>query len=61
MHHDYTNRLGFVKMPPGYTLLLLDESHFVWYCEETDEESCINWDRWCVYHGAWAHYKERTK
>lgn len=26
---NYTNRLGFVKMPPGYLLIGLDAGHFL--------------------------------
>ena len=26
---DYTNRLGFAKMPPGYLLIGLDSGHFL--------------------------------
>jgi hypothetical protein len=44
--------LGFVKMPPGYALMLNgDESHFYWLRHD-GLESVIHWNRWAVYRGA---------
>lgn len=49
---DHTSRLGFVKMPEGYALLQLDSGHFMWRHEESDDESCIHWNKWWAYRGA---------
>lgn len=57
---DHTNRLGFVKMPAGYHLLQLDSGHFMWFHEESDEESCISWDKWWIYQGAKLNAAERA-
>jgi len=46
---DYSKRLGIVKIPEGYALLLnSDQSHF-FYIKHGDFESCIHWDKWAVY------------
>lgn len=46
---DYSHRLGIVKIPNGYALLLnSDHSHF-FYIKKGDFESCIHWDKWAVY------------
>lgn len=49
---DHTHRLGFVKMPQGYHLLQLDSGHFMWRHEQSDDESCISWDKWWIYKSA---------
>lgn len=54
---DYTNRLGFAKMPEDYKLLWLDSGHFMWIHENSHRESCINWNRWVVYKSAWQDFK----
>ena len=61
MTYDYTDRLGFAKMPPGYQLLGLDSGHFIWFHEQSDLESCIHWNRWATYKGAWEHHKTTQK
>lgn len=56
---DYTDRLGFAKMPEGYKLYFISESgHFFWYKESTQEESCLHWNKWVVYKWAKFHSKE---
>ncbi len=57
MTYDYTNSLGFVKMPPGYQLLGLDSGHFIWFHEQSDLESAIHWDKWTIYKWAWEDYR----
>lgn len=57
MNYDYTNRLGFVKMPEGYKLIGLDSGHFLWWHEESDNESAIHWNKWAVYKWAWEEYR----
>lgn len=44
-------------MPPGYKLWWLDSGHFMWEHPETGAESVIDWNRWRVVRGAWAHFK----
>lgn len=57
---DHTNRLGFAKMPAGYVLLQLDSGHFMWHHPESDDDSCIHWDKWASYRGAVADAKRRN-
>lgn len=46
---DYSKRLGNVKLPEGYALLLnSDHSHF-FYIKADNYESCIHWSKWTVY------------
>lgn len=56
---DVSSALGRCKMPVGYTLLQLDSGHFMWRHEESDDESCIHWNKWAIYHGAHADSKTR--
>lgn len=58
---DYTDRLGFAKMPDGYRLLLNpDETHFFWLCESDGRESSIDWNRWRVRRKAIADAKAHS-
>lgn len=54
---DYTNRLGFAKMPPGYLLIGLDSGHFIFERERDEAESPIHWNKWAVRNWAWADYR----
>lgn len=46
---DYSDRLGIVKIPEGYALLLnRDRTHF-FYIKAGGVESCIHWSKWAVY------------
>lgn len=56
---DHTSRLGIAKMPPGYRLLQLDSGHFIWEREADDAESEIHSNKWAVYRGAWANYRQQ--
>lgn len=56
---DYTNRLGFLSMPPGYKLLGLDSGHFLWERESDKMDSVIHWDKWAIRRGAWADYHDQ--
>lgn len=56
---DVSRALGRCKMPVGYTLLQLDSGHFMWRHEESDDESCIHWNKWAIYRGAHADSKTR--
>lgn len=58
---DVSSCLGRCKMPDGYKLIQLDSGHFMWRHEESDEESCIHWNKWVIYHSAHANNKERSK
>lgn len=57
---DHTNRLGFAKMPSGYHLLQLDSGHFMWFHPDRDTDSCIHWDKWAVYRGAFMDAARRN-
>lgn len=59
MVYDYTNRLGFASMPPGYRLLGLDSGHFIWERASDMEQSAIHWDKWIVRRWAWEDYQAR--
>lgn len=59
-NYDRTDSLGIQKMPPGYHLIQLDSGHYIWDHPKTDTESCIHWDRWAIYRGAWAHYRDEN-
>lgn len=60
MNVDVSSRLGGkAKLPPGYKMFQLDSGHFIWECEETDEESCIHWNKWAVYRGAHRDHQSR--
>ena len=58
---DYTNRLGFKKMPPGYLLIGLDSGHFLFERESDEEESAIHWNRWAVWRWAWQDYNNQQR
>ena len=58
---DASRALGRCKMPDGYQLLKLDSGHFMWRHDESDDESCIHWNKWTVYHGAHADSKSREQ
>lgn len=46
---DYSDRLGIVKIPEDYALLLnRDRTHF-FYIKAGGVESCIHWNKWAVY------------
>lgn len=52
---DYSDSLGFIKMPKGYYLLLnSDRTHF-FGINEDNAESSICCDKWKVYHWAKKH------
>lgn len=56
---DYTNRLGIQHMPEGYALLLdPDGAYFSWVHLASDTESCIHWNKWAVWKGAWNHSRK---
>lgn len=50
---DHTDRLGFLKMPPGYRLLQLDSGHFIYERIIDERESPIHWNKWVVRQWAW--------
>lgn len=58
---DASRSLGRCKMPIGYQLFQLDSGHFMWRHDESDDESCISWSKWAVYHGAHADFRRRLK
>lgn len=58
---DYTNRLGFKNMPPGYLLIGLDSGHFLFERESDEEESAIHWNRWAVWRWAWQDYNDQQR
>lgn len=60
-NQDASHCLGRLKMPEGYKLLQLDSGHFMWRHDESNDESCIHWSKWAIYHGAHADSKERSK
>lgn len=58
---DYTNRLGAVKMPTGYALLLnADHTHFFWMRTADGAESSIDWNKWRIRRGSIANAKINT-
>jgi hypothetical protein len=57
MPHDYTARLGFASMPPGYLLIGLDSGHFIYERQSDEAESAIHWDKWAVRRWAWEDYR----
>ena len=58
---DASRSLGRQKMPPGYQIIQLDSGHFIWFHEQSDDESCIHWSKWAIYRGAHDDYKKRKE
>jgi hypothetical protein len=50
---DYGTSLGIQKMPAGYCLMLLDNTHFYWLRHD-GESSDISCDKWQIWR--WANY-----
>lgn len=50
--------MGFLKLPPGYTIFKNNNGYHFWYNEINDTESVISWDRFAVLRGAWADYRK---
>lgn len=58
---DRTYSLGIAQMPEGYQLLQLDSGHYMWRHDESDDESCIHWNKWAIYQSAKLDAAKRVK
>ncbi len=45
-------KLGFVKMPPGYALMLDHDEMYYYWLRHDGVQSDIHWDCWWIYHSA---------
>lgn len=60
-NYEIGRQIGNSKqlLPPGYSLHKVD-GHFI-VVFPNGAESGIDWNRWRLYRGAWAHYRKKQE